>query len=150
MVAINHVNQGREPGKFEPLPAGEYLVHLVKAVEREAKRNPGSFYIEAEFGVLDGQYKDRRFWFKYFHKSPKAAESYGRQMDAFCTACGKLRRVGDTDELLGIAFWATLDVKNDPQYGPKNVISAYRGAATGQAISPPSHTPQGLDGDAPF
>jgi hypothetical protein len=53
--------QRTEPAKdFEPLPAGEYIAHIVDGQATEAQTGTPSYKLT--FKVAEGELRDRRFW----------------------------------------------------------------------------------------
>lgn len=116
-----------------PLPAGEYLMGIVKSDKRDAKSGSGAF-IELEFEVVDGPRKGARAWTRLnlWNANAQAVEIAQRDLSAICHACGKLR-VSDTEELHGIPMIVRMGKRRDQpeQTEPKGYKPA-NGAAVGQ------------------
>ena len=126
---VHDTSGGQEMGGYDALPAGEYVACLAKSERREAKAGNGNAYINMEFEVTDGPAKGRRFFgmLNLWNQNAEAVEIANRELNSICNACGKLRSsVGSSEELHGIPMIVKLTVKDDQQYGPKNVIKGYK------------------------
>ena len=107
------------------LPAGEYIACIVKSEKRDAK-NRGNAYINLEFEVQDGDCRGRHFWtmLNLWNDNQQAVDIAQRELNSICHAIGRLR-INDTEELHGIPMRVKLGIKEDKQYGPKNVVKGY-------------------------
>ena len=112
-----------------PMPAGDYLIHMVKS-EFKANNAKTGHYLTCQFTVLEGEHKGKNVWNLMNLDNPNAVavEIANKELNSMCAACGK-EGVEDSDELLQIPFCATLKITpGDAQYAPKNEISAYKTA----------------------
>ena len=111
---------------FEPLPVAKYVAEVSASDLRPNSKGTGE-YLWLEFTILDGPYAGRKVWAKLnlINPSQQAVEIAQRELSALCRAVGKLR-VQDSIELHGIPLEINLKLKNDPEYGPQNVIRGFK------------------------
>ncbi len=130
---------------FDPVPPGEYTLIATSSEMKETKNRDGH-YLSMTMEIIDGQYKGRKIFtqFNINNRSQEAQRIAEQQLSALCHACGRLR-ISDSDELNGIPFIASVKIKTDPGYNPKNVIGAYKKpvvAETQRPSRPASTEPQ--------
>lgn len=128
LSSVHDTSGGGEMGGFDALPAGEYVACIAKSERRDAKSGNGNAYINLEFEVADGPLKGRRFFtmLNLFRPDDEAKEIANRELNSICNACGILRAsLRDSTQLHGIPMRVKLTVKDDAQYGAKNVVRSY-------------------------
>lgn len=128
---------------FDPLPAGKYVADVSNSDMRPNNKGTGE-YLWLEFTVLDGPYPSRKVWtqLNLVNPSQQAVEIAQRELSALCRAAGKLR-VQDSVELHGIPIEINVKIKNDPEYGPSNVIRGYKEiGSNGKSLAASAAAPQ--------
>lgn len=111
---------------FDLLPAGDYVVTLDRTEKKQTKN--GKQYLEFAFSVIDGQYKNRKLWERFFIYEPEKPGSlvYAKRMIAqMLRALGK-DSMTDTSELEGRNFLIHVKVDKNAEYGDRNVIQSYK------------------------
>lgn len=100
---------------FDPVPAGKYKAAITASEMKPTKRNTGS-YLELEFVILEGDYKDRKVWARLNleNQSEKAVQIARSQLSAICRACGVMTPQ-DSVELHNIPLLITVKCKKDTQ-----------------------------------
>ena len=126
---------------FDPLPAGKYIAEVTASDMRPNSKGTGE-YLWLEFTVLDGPFAGRKAWaqLNLVNPSQQAVEIAQRELSALCRAVGKLR-VQDSVELHSIPLEINLKIKNDPEYGPSNVIRGYKDIGGGKSKAAPASAP---------
>lgn len=130
---------------FTPLPAGEYLAHVVSSEVKSNSSNTGEL-LTLEWYILDGEYTGRRVFAHYnlSHSNPKAAEIGQRELAAACRAMG-LGAVQDSEQMHAIPCIITLKIRPAKgSYGPSNDVKKYApvGAMTTQTHGTPTAAAQ--------
>ena len=123
---------------FENVPAGRYNAEITDSDMRDNNKGTGE-YLWLEFTILDGPYAGRKLWtqLNLVNPSTQAVEIAQRELSAICHATGKLR-VQDSIELHNIPLEVNVKVKNNPEYGPQNIIRGYKAINTnGSRQTPP-------------
>ena len=126
MAELNNFDATRiEPatGAFEPLPINDYLSMIVNSEMKETKDGKGR-YLNLTFEILDdNDYKGRRVFEKLnlVNASEKTVEIAQRTLSAICRAVGVLHPK-DSAELHNKPLVISVGIKDDKQFGPKNVI----------------------------
>jgi hypothetical protein len=140
----------RQPGDFSPIPANTRVT--LQAIEAELVPTKTGQGIKLAFEVIAGQYEKRRVWeFINVQNASAQAEAIGRrQLADLCLAMGR-PTVEATEDLLYAPFEATLGVKTDKTYGPKNMIRKYHavGEPAKGPILPPRQAAQPPQSSAP-
>jgi len=111
---------------FEHIPVGKYIAEITDSDMRPNSKNTGE-YLWLELTVLDGPYAGRKLWaqLNLVNPSSQAVEIAQRELSAICHATGKLR-VQDSMELHNVPMEINVKIKNNPEYGPQNVIRGYK------------------------
>lgn len=134
---------GETIGDRSPLPAGEYVIALVKSDQVQAKSGNGNSFIACEFEVKEGPAgvacEGRRLWtnLNLWNGNSQAVEFAQRELNSIMHACGKLR-ISDTEELHGIPMRAMVGFDKGDR--TRNAIKSYKplnaapGAAGGQTF----------------
>lgn len=144
-------NREAEPSKdFEPLPAGEYLAHVVDSDIKDTSTGSGK-YVKLEWEILDGQYTGRKVFANYniINNSPKAQEIGEAEFSAACLGLGKVG-CRDTEELHAIPCVIKLKVQPGKDgYGPSNRITKYSRPANAPAQQATTQAQGGGQKDKP-
>ena len=96
---------------FEPLPAGKYLAAITSSETKPTKAGNGE-YLQLEFTILEGEYKDRKVWDRLCttHANPIARKIARGNLSAICRAVGVMIP-GDSVELHNIPMLITVTCK---------------------------------------
>ena len=129
--------------KFDPIPAGKYLVALRASEEKTSKK--GHKYLGLEFEVLDGPYRGRKLWtnLNLNHPDAEAVKFARAELASICKAVGVLKPQ-DSVQLHNLPLVATVKCANNKETGElQNRIKAYarKEAAAGPAQSASTATP---------
>ena len=122
-----------------PIPAGDYMMHLVKSEFKPTKAKTGH-YLACQFKVLEGDYKGRVVFtnLNLDNPNPVAVEIANKELNSICSACGK-EGVEDSDELLNIPLVVSVKVTpGDANWPPSNEITGYASADEANAMEDPS------------
>lgn len=128
MANLNGFNAGEvEPNvPFEPVPAGKYLAAITASEMKATKKGDGS-YLQLEFTVLDGQYKDRKVWDRLCinHPNDMTQKIARGNLSAVCRAVGVMQP-RDSVELHNIPLLITVKCKKREDNGEmSNEIKGY-------------------------
>lgn len=84
---------------FAPIPTGEYLAHITESDMKPTKKNDGQ-YLELEYTVLEGEFKNRKVWARLNLDNPNATtvDIANRQMASIREATGVMNPA-DSQEL---------------------------------------------------
>lgn len=127
--AANTADNNTAMDDRSPIPAGDYLMHIVKTEMKQTKAKTGH-YLSCQFKVLEGDCKGRVVFtnLNLDNPNPVAVEIANKELNSICQACG-LEGVEDSDELLNIPMKVTVKVTpGDAQWPPSNETSAYASA----------------------
>ena len=114
-------------GDFEPVPKGMYKVIVEDAEIKDTKAGTGQ-YISVKFNVMEGEFEGRKIFVMYNIKNPsEVAVKVGLgQLKALLMAANvSSLQLNDVSELFGLIVMAKVDIKDEKEYGKKNVIKAY-------------------------
>ena len=109
-----------------PLPAGEYVAHIVKTEYKATKAGTGH-YLSMHFSVLEGESKGRMFFtnLNLDNPNPVAVEIANKELNSICAACNQ-EGVEDSDELLQIPMNIKLKVTpGNDDWPPSNEVVTY-------------------------
>ena len=110
------------------LPAGEYLVHIVKS-EMKATKAKNGHYLSVHMQVIEPEAQKGNFLFENLNldnPNPIAVEIANKTMNSICEACG-LEGVEDSEELHQIPFMVTVAIEPATANWPEgNKITAYK------------------------
>ena len=140
MVELNFNIEGIDLNnrpKAGPIPAGQYNVRIEETDVMALKSSQGH-RVSIETVLVDGQHEGRRLWASITlqHPSEKVTQIGQRQFAELVNACG-LVKISDTSELHGKVVKAAVNVRNDPEYGPRNDIKYFTHA---ESMAPPALT----------
>jgi hypothetical protein len=131
---------------FDPLPAGKYLAAVTASEMKPTKNGDGS-YLQLEFTVLEGEFKDRKVWDRLCINHPNATtvKIARGNLSAICRATGVMQP-RDSVELHNIPLLITVKCKKRQDTGDlTNEVKGYESKAsvTGQPQQAPvtSNTP---------
>lgn len=113
----------------DALPAGQYLVHIIKSEIKRNKANTGDILV-FRLKVLDGPQKGRLLFVNLNISNPSdvAVQIARKELNTICSVCG-ITGMQDTTEVHGIPFVVKVRVKpGDAMYGPSNEITKYEEA----------------------
>ena len=133
-------NQVEPTASFDPLPAGKYVAAITNSQMKPTKNGDGS-YLELEFTVLDGDYKDRRVWDRLCINHPNAmtVKIARGNLSAICRAVGVMQPK-DSIELHNIPLLITVKCKKRQDTGEmSNEVKGYEPKAT--VASQPQQAP---------
>lgn len=83
---------------FDPIPADTYSAMMTGSQMKPTKNGDGS-YLELEFTILEGQYKDRKLWDRLClnHSNPQTVKIARGNLSALCRAVGVLQPKDSAD-----------------------------------------------------
>ena len=136
-----------EPSRtFDPLPAGKYLAAITGTEMKPTKDGTGS-YLNIEFTILEGEFKDRKVWDRLCLNIPskKAVEIAEANLSAICRAVGVMK-LHDSVELHNIPLLVTVKLKKREDNGElANEVKGYAKKETAvgkpQQAAPTDNTP---------
>ena len=142
-MATLNFNAGEvEPNAgFDPIPADKYVAMVTGSEMKPTKNGDGS-YLELEFTVLEGQYKDRKVWDRLClnHPNPQTVKIARGNLSALCRAVGVMQPK-DSVDLHNLPLVITVRLKKRDDNGDlANEIKGY--AAKKSTIDQSSQAPQ--------
>ena len=112
-MATLNFNAGEvEPNAgFDPIPADKYVAMMTGSQMKPTKNGDGS-YLELEFTVLEGQYKDRKLWDRLClnHPNPETVKIARGTLSALCRAVGVMQP-RDSADLHNLPLLVTVRLK---------------------------------------
>lgn len=111
---------------MELIPAGKYLAAITKSGEKATKSGNGS-YLELEFTILEGDYRNRKVWDIFNLKNPSsdAVEIAEANLSAICHAVGVMSVEFSTD-LHNLPLIINVTTKKDDYDGlVRNKVKGY-------------------------
>jgi len=125
---------------FDPLPAGKYLAAITASEMKATKAGDGS-YLQLEFTVLGGEYKERKVWDRLClnHPNAQTVKIARGNLSAICRAVGVLQPT-DSVELHNLPLVITVKVKKREDTGElTNEVRGYarKDSAGGQQPQAP-------------
>lgn len=114
-----------DPPTRQPLPAGDYTVHIIEDTMKPTKKGDGE-YLELKMEVLEGDHKGRWIFDRLNLRNPNATavEISERTLVALGKACG-IQNLTDSSQLRGIPITATVKVRKSEAYGDSNDVASY-------------------------
>jgi hypothetical protein len=118
---------------FEPLPAGKYMA-VITASEMKATKTGTGHYLELQFQLLDGPYKNRLLWSRLNLDNPnrQAVQIAQGELSAICRAVGVLQPK-DSLELHNLPLQITVKCKKRDDTG--DITNEVRGYARKDAVA---------------
>ena len=134
-------------GEMEAIPAGTYTVCITASEAKPTKAGDGS-YLELEFTVMEGDYKDRKVFtnLNIGNKNPTAVEIAYRALSSICHAVGVIQ-VADSSQLHNKPFLLKVGVRpagqgaDGRQYEASNEIKGYKSLAEASTSAAPITPP---------
>lgn len=122
-------------GDMEAIPAGTYTAIISASEAKPTKAGDGS-YLELEFTVVEGDYKDRKVFtnLNIGNKNPVAVEIAYRALSSICHAVGVIQ-VADSSQLHHKPFALKVGVRaagvgaDGKNYEASNEIKGYKSLA---------------------
>jgi len=148
MANLNGFNAHEvEPSStFDPLPAGKYLAAITASEMKATKDGVGS-YLNIEFTILEGEFKERKVWDRLClnHPNAQTVKIARGNLSAICRAVGVMQP-RDSVELHNIPLLVTVKLKKREDTGElANEVKGYakKEAAAGkpQQAVPMDNTP---------
>jgi len=138
-----NIEEMPEGNNYDPIPAGDYIVNIVKADIKATKDGTGQF-IALQMDVLAPSHAGRKVFsnINVRNKSTQAEEIGRQQLGSIMRACG-LAKVTDTDELLGQQILVKVIIEQQEGRDPQNVVRSYKavdGANLPKAENKPATT----------
>lgn len=126
-----------ERGEFEVIPANTRVQLQITEADVVPTRSGKGLKFTCQ--IVSGQYENRKIWgFINIENASAEAERIGRrELADLCLAIGR-PSIDETEDLLFAPFEATLGVKADATYGPKNAIKRYHKPGEEAAKSAPA------------
>lgn len=126
---------------YDPLPAGWYQATITSTDLKDTKAGNGQ-YIKLRYDIVGPTHQGRVVFGNLNIRNPNPkAEEIGRQQLRDIMLAGGLKRLQDTDELVGVHLEIKLDIRNDPQYGASNEVKAFKALNAGGAPRPAPAAP---------
>ena len=126
---------------YDPLPAGWYQATITSTDLKDTKAGNGQ-YIKLRYDIVGPSHQGRVVFGNLNIRNPNPkAEEIGRQQLRDIMLAGGLKRLQDTDELVGISLEIKLDIRNDPTYGASNEVKAFKAINAGGAPRPAPAAP---------
>ena len=146
MATINFNANEVEPSVgFEAIPAGKYQAVIVDSELKPNKAGTGE-YLQLEFEIIDGEYKNRKLWTRLNinNPNPDAVRMARADLSAICHAVNVIQP-GDSVELHNLPLTITVKCRKTPDGDIVNDIKGYapKASASG-AVTPaaPQQSPQ--------
>ena len=130
-------NQVEPTASFDPLPAGKYVAAITNSEMKPTKQGDGA-YLELEFTVVDGEYKERKVWDRLCINHPNAmtVKIARGNLSAICRAVGVMQP-RDSVELHNIPLVITVKCKKRQDTGElTNEIKGYEAKAAAGGAQP--------------
>lgn len=127
---------------FDCIPAGEYPVVIVASETKATKDGKGK-YLALELQVTAGEFQNRKLFdrLNLWNANEKAVQIARASLSSICRAVNVLTPK-DSSELHAKRLVAKVVVKDDPEFGKRNEIKAYKPVgATVPASAPVASAP---------
>ena len=140
-------------GDRTPMPAGDYLAHVIKSEWKATKAKTGH-YMAMTLAVIDGPHKGRQLFvnLNLDNPNPIAVEIANKEFNTICQAVGKVG-VEDTVEIHNMPMCITVKITKqaNSDYPPSNEIVGYKDAVkyTGEFDEAYAKTPEEVAADEP-
>lgn len=126
-------------GEYQPIPAGDYRVAVVKSEWKPTKNGNGR-YIEFGFQILEGPSEGRMVFSRLNLENPnQTAVNIARsELSSICHAVGKLKP-RDTTELHNVPLIVSVELKKrSDSDGYTNEIKKYSSVSSARAAENPA------------
>ena len=113
---------------YTPIPAGDYHLKITDCELKDARS--GGTYIKLSYDVIGPSHQGRKVFgmITISNPSQKAEEIGSQQVASLCRALG-IKKLSDTDQLIGGEFTGSVAIKpgsDDGKYGPQNEVKRYK------------------------
>jgi hypothetical protein len=127
--------------QYDPVPAGWYSVKVTDADLRTTKAGNGQ-YIAVRYDITGPSHQGRVVYGNLNIKNPNPkAEEIGRQQLAELMGAIGLKKVSDTDQLIGGELEVKLSIRQSEQYGDSNDVKGYKSATGSVPPAPQASAP---------
>ena len=139
MAILNFNANEVEPSVgFEAIPAGKYQAVIVDSEMKPNRAGTGE-YLQLEFEIIDGEYKNRKVWTRLNlnNPNPDAVRMARADLSAICHAVNVIQP-GDSVELHNLPLTITVKCRKTPDGDIVNEIKGYaaKETASGNAVAP--------------
>lgn len=139
MAILNFNANEVEPSVgFEAIPAGKYQAVIVDSEMKSNRAGTGE-YLQLEFEIIDGEYKNRKVWTRLNlnNPNPDAVRMARADLSAICHAVNVIQP-GDSVELHNLPLTITVKCRKTPDGDIVNEIKGYaaKETASGNAAAP--------------
>lgn len=122
---------------YEPVPAGWYNVRVNDADLRTTRAGNGQ-YIAVRYDIVGPSHEGRVVWGNLNIKNPSSkAEEIGRQQLAELMGAIGLKKVSDTDQLIGGELSVKLAIRKSDEYGDSNDVKGFKAISGSPAPAAP-------------
>lgn len=141
MSTLNfNANEVEPSAGFEVIPAGKYNAVIADSEMKETRSGTGR-YLQLEFEILDGEYRNRKLWTRLNleNPNPDAVRMARSDLSAICRAVNMLTPK-DSLELHNIPLTITVRCKKNQDDEMVNEIKGYAPKAMASAVTPAPQT----------
>lgn len=149
MSTLNfNANEVEPSAGFDVIPAGKYNAVISDSEMKDTRSGTGR-YLQLEFEIIDGEFKNRRLWARLNLENPNAdAVRMARaDLSAICRAVNVLMPK-DSLELHNLPLVITVRCKKNQDDEMTNEIKGYAPKASAKASTPAPQT--GADNNPPW
>lgn len=120
---FNAANAPKDNSSFEPLPAGDYNMHVIDSEVKPTKKGNGQQLV-LTLEVLDGPYARRRIWDRLNIQNPNAdAQRIAERALADLCIAINVMHLSDSNMLHYKPFIGHLTIRpGNDRYGPQNAV----------------------------
>jgi hypothetical protein len=143
MATINfNANEVEPSSSFDAIPAGKYLAVITNSDEKKTKKGDGA-YLQFEFEIVEGEYKNRRLWARLNMKNDNAETVRIARADlaAICRAVNVMQP-RDTIELHNLPLTIVVKYRKNQDDEIVNEIKGYapKASLSGAVSATPATT----------
>ena len=139
MAILNFNANEVEPSVgFEAIPAGKYQAVIVDSEMKPNRAGTGE-YLQLEFEIIDGEYKNRKVWTRLNlnNPNPDAVRMARADLSAICHAVNVIQP-GDSVELHNLPLTITVKCRKTPDGDIVNEIKGYSAKNAPAAAAAPA------------
>ena len=101
------------------VPGGKYKLRVDDITDVKEDKNEEEF-VGFEYSIVEGDHTGRKLF------EPYVKIRSGSTFKKICKACRfNKAKLGSSDELIGLEFWAMIKVQDSENFGEQNRISVY-------------------------
>lgn len=125
-----------EIDNYDPIPAGTYNAKITKVEVKDTKAGTGK-YLNVSLQITGPSYQGRMVFdiINVQNPSQTAVDIGIATMKKIAVAIGETT-IQDTDQMIGADVEIKVKVKNDKEFGPKNVVKDYKPVGSSPTGSP--------------